>query len=81
MTQTFADIIDLFGYAKLADALGRPEGTVSSWKTRNSIPPEVWSAVVAEAKRRGIKGVSLDLLARMRAERPTAEASSEGAAS
>ena len=74
MTQTFSSIIDLFGYAELAKAIGRPEGTVSSWKSRNSIPPEAWSSVVAEARRRRIKGVSLDLLADLSARRSAGDA-------
>ena len=69
MLQTFADIIEKFGYAKLAEALGRPEGTVSSWKTRDSIPPDVWSSLVDAAARHGVEGISLDVLAALAEKR------------
>lgn len=66
--QTFADIIVAFGgYAKVAEALSIPAGTVSSWKSRNVFPSEHWEKLVATASERGIDGVSLEALARIAA--------------
>ncbi|WP_210482708.1 helix-turn-helix domain-containing protein [Microvirga antarctica] len=73
--ETFAAIIDAFGYAELASLLGKPEGTVSSWKTRNFIPSEVWISVVNEASRRELEGVTFELLARLETERHSAKRS------
>ncbi|XKH38228.1 hypothetical protein ACIU1J_27545 [Azospirillum doebereinerae] len=41
-----------------------------SWKQRNSIPPGHWLALVKLARARGIKGVTLEVLALI-AERAT----------
>ena len=76
--QTFSDIIEKFGYAKLAGALGRPEGTVSSWKTRDSIPPDAWSALVEAAAHHGVVGVSLDVLAKLAENRARQSQSAPG---
>jgi len=71
MMQTFADIIVAFGgYARVAEALGVPAGTVSSWKSRDGIPPQHWAKLVASASDRGIADVTLELLASI-AARPT----------
>lgn len=76
--KSFSAIIDAFGYARLAAHLGRPDGTVSSWKTRNFIPPEFWPAIVARADELHIAGVTYEGLARLAAER--AALATEGAA-
>lgn len=77
MMQTFADIIVAFGgYAKVAEALGVPAGTVSSWKSRNGIPPQYWAKLVAEASSRAIQGVTLEMLAAI-AARPSAPSLAE----
>lgn len=69
--QTFSQIIDaLGGYAKAADAIGVPAGTVSAWKTRDSIPPAYWHRLVNAATAQGISGVSLETLARMSETKP-----------
>lgn len=62
--QTFASIIDAFGgYAKFARAIGVDKlGTVSAWKTRDSIPSSYWRRVVAAAEKEGVAGVSLEAL-------------------
>lgn len=67
--QSFRDIIDGFGYAKLACTLGKSSGTVSSWRSRNLIPSPFWSAVNAAAAAHGVEGISLDLMASLDAKR------------
>ena len=67
---TFAEVIEaLGGSTALAEALGRPEGTVSAWKSRDSIPPDMWAAIVEEARSQKNKAVSLTLLASIRASK------------
>ena len=66
---TFADIIALWGKAtQLARDIGETGLNVRAWRNRNSIPPEKWVDVVAAAKRRGFKGVTVELMARLRAQ-------------
>lgn len=72
--QNFSDVIDRFGYAGMAALLGKPPGTVSSWKTRNLIPPEFWDALVRAAPARGIHGLTHQMLSRFAAERADAPA-------
>lgn len=52
------EIVDIFGYASLAKALGCPAGTVSAWKTRNAIPHAYWRAIEAEARRRRLRQIT-----------------------
>ena len=68
---SFSDVIDAFGYVHLAHILGKPIGTVSSWRSRDYIPSEFWLTIVREAHGR-IHGVTLELLARLSAERARA---------
>lgn len=61
---SFTEIIDaLGGSAAFGAVIGAPVGTASAMKTRDVIPPAHWSAVVREAARAGIGGISHDLLA------------------
>jgi hypothetical protein len=53
----------LGGVTAASIALRLPLGTVSAWKTRNSIPIDYWDRIIAVAKRRGNGEVSLDALA------------------
>lgn len=69
--QTFADIITAFGgYAKVAEILDCPAGTVSSWKSRNGIPPQHWVKLVTAASERGITGITFAVLAEIAARQP-----------
>jgi hypothetical protein len=70
--QNFSDVIDRFGYAGMAALLAKPPGTVSSWKTRNLIPPEFWDALVQAAPASNVHGLTHQLLARFAAERRVA---------
>jgi hypothetical protein len=64
--ETFADIVDrLGGYAVVAAEMKMRPTTVQSWRARNSIPPSDWLAVVELAKRLGVPGVTLDVLAKI----------------
>jgi hypothetical protein len=57
--RTVSEIIEsLGGTSAAATALTLPETTVSSWKSRGSIPPAYWSPLIAAARKRG---ASLDL--------------------
>jgi UDP-N-acetyl-D-galactosamine dehydrogenase len=47
--------------------LGLRGGLAAVWKHRDSIPARSWAGVIEAAKRRGISGVSYDLLARLAA--------------
>lgn len=59
---TARQIVDAFGYASLAGALGLPGGTVSAWKSRGAIPQPYWRAIVAEAKKRRLAEVTYSAL-------------------
>lgn len=67
--QNFSDVIDRFGYAEVAALLGKPVGTVSSWRTRNLIPPEFWDALVRAAPDTKAAGLTHELLSRFARER------------
>lgn len=64
--QTFAQVIDKWpdpSPVTLGEDIGVPAGTVRQWRNRNSLPDRVWKATVTAARKRGIAGVSLELLA------------------
>lgn len=67
--QNFSDVIDRFGYVKVATLLGKSAGTVSSWKTRNLIPPEFWDDLVRAAPGSDVEGLTHQILSRFAAER------------
>lgn len=58
-----AELIEKLGTpTEVAALVGRPIGTVASWKHRNAIPSEAWPAFIAAASSKRIKGVTADLL-------------------
>jgi len=66
--ETISDILGLWpSRSELAADLAEKYVTVSAWGARNSIPADRWMEMVASAKRRGIKGVTFDVLARLHA--------------
>lgn len=72
--QTFAEIIAAWGDdALFAADVGVSRSLVACWKHRNSIPLTSWTATIAAAERRGISGVTLDLLHRLASQRRGAE--------
>jgi hypothetical protein len=46
----------------LSQDVGVPYQTVHSWRRRNSIPAIYWDDVAKTAKKRGIPGITTDLL-------------------
>lgn len=70
MYPTFSALIDaLGGSAALADIIEKPLGTASAMKTRDTIPPIYWGAIVRHAKTVGLDGVSYEGLSRLYASR------------
>ena len=61
----------LGGVTAVAAMLGAPLGTISAWKTRDSIPSEYWDALVAAAQKRGLVEITFELLAKLSARRRT----------
>lgn len=66
---SFTEVIAAFGHRRFADAVGVEESHARAMKSRNSIPSTRWVATVEAAERLGIHGVTLDLLARLDAEK------------
>ena len=72
--QTFAELIDLWSKPTpeepahpLAVDLGVKSSLIAVWKHRNSIPSEHWAGVIASAAKRGVAGVTLEVMARLAA--------------
>lgn len=77
----FAAIIDAFGgYARFAQVVGIEKlGTVSAWKTRNSIPAAYWRRIATAAHNNGIAGATIEDLAAAAANRKVLKSFSGGA--
>lgn len=58
----------LGGVGTVATLLDAPLGTVSAWKTRNSIPAEYWPSLIKVAGKLGIEGVTADALMKIAAD-------------
>lgn len=57
------DLINLWpSLSAFAEDIAIQYGTAKAMRRRNSIPPTHWPAMVAKAKARKIKGVSLEAL-------------------
>lgn len=79
--QTFTDIINAWEKpGLLAEDIGEEVGTVRQWRNRDTFPDRVWKAAVAAAARRGIEGVTLELLASIAARAHRAVATTSAAA-
>lgn len=66
MICTHSDIIGLWpSNDDLALDIDEKPGTVRKWRQRNSIPADKWLSVVRAARRRGLAGVTLELLAKI----------------
>lgn len=59
-----ASVIDAFEGA-FGESIGIPDSHARAMRTRDSIPCRYWSAVVAEAEKRGIQGITFEVLARI----------------
>lgn len=65
---SFSAVIEAF-QGRFAEAIGVGESHARTMKARDSIPSTRWMATVSAAQRMGIEGVTLDLLARLDAEK------------
>ncbi len=73
---TFADIIDRWprpAPVTLAADIAEQPATVRQWRNRSVLPDRKWKATVEAAQRRGIEGVTLEVLAEI-AERQARDA-------
>lgn len=66
---SFSEIVDRFGIAALAALLKTDESHVRVMKTRDSIPPEYWGALIEAAPERGIDGLTYPLFRELRSAR------------
>ena len=67
---SFSEVIAAFGkHSTFAEAIGVEESHARAMKSRDSIPSTRWIATVNAAKKLGVKGVTLDLLARIDADK------------
>jgi hypothetical protein len=80
---TYTEIIDRWpSLTTYAADIGVRYGTAQVMRYRGSIPAKYWKRVVSAAAKRGIEGVTLDLLASIEAEpRPRRSDSNQGARS
>jgi hypothetical protein len=61
---SFVEIIDAFGgAAPFGEAIGIPDSHARAMKARKSIPDGYWMLIVDAAKKRNIKGVTLESFA------------------
>lgn len=63
---SFSDIIDAFD-GHFAAAIGIEDSHARTMRARNSIPATRWGATIDAAQRLKIRGVTLELLARLEA--------------
>lgn len=74
MPDSFVSIINLWPTLQdFADDIGVPYVNANLMRQRDSIAADHWAAMVDAARRRGIKGVSTDRLARLKAEKAAAK--------
>lgn len=65
---SFTQVIDAFK-GRFAEAVGVEESHARTMKARDSIPSTRWAATVSGAERFSVEGVTLELLARLEAEK------------
>jgi hypothetical protein len=65
---SFSEVIAAFN-GRFAEAIGVEESHARTMKARDSIPSTRWMATVTAARRLGVKNVTLDLLARLDAQK------------
>jgi hypothetical protein len=58
----------LGGSTAVAAALDLPFTTVASWKARSSIPVPYWKPLAEAARQRGVRGLTVDVLAELAAK-------------
>lgn len=68
--KSFRDIITAFGGpVPFSEALAIPDTHARTMQVRDSIPPERWPELMRAASERGVKGITLEKLAELRAAR------------
>lgn len=73
---SIAELISRLGEPKdLAEETGRPAGTIASWKHRNMLPIDAWPEFIALSTRKGVPGVSAELLLELNLADPMAPVS------
>jgi hypothetical protein len=78
--KTISDILEAWPNREaFAADLGAKYATVSSWVLRKSIPADRWVEIVEHAARRGIPGVTFDVLARLHARPAPSQPDQEAA--
>jgi hypothetical protein len=66
--RSFSDVISAWpGRGALAADCGTTYGVVKQWERRNSVPAEYWLRLIQGAEARGIRGLTLRLLAEIAA--------------
>lgn len=71
--KTFREIIDAWiSQDALAKDLKIPLGHVCVMRHRDSIPSDYWMGLVKAAKRRGVKGITIEVLHKIKAARKVA---------
>ena len=67
--ENFTDLIDAFGgTTEFAEMMGKPVGTIGSWKSRKGIPEKHFPEIIRHARQRKIRGVTFESLYAMRRE-------------
>jgi len=70
LMDTFTDIIAEWETLEAFRAsVGVPYQRARKWRDRDSIPPAYWPKVVSACRKKGLKGVTSDVLSRMYADR------------
>ena len=71
--RSFADVIFAFGPAKgesnLTKVLKKPDSHIRTLIARDSIPPEYWPRLIEAAPQYGVRGLTYELLAKLRTRR------------
>lgn len=69
--ETFDDLVRAFGGpAPMAEELGIVRTAIPNWRRRGHVPPRQWGPIIDAAARKGIDGISYDLLRTLPAHTP-----------
>ncbi|MCM0018410.1 MAG: hypothetical protein NBV67_00285 [Tagaea sp.] len=77
MTDSYRAVLQSFpapSYPTVAAGLGVRESRVAQWASRDFVPSEYWLGLVALARTHGVRGVTLERLARFAAAKRGAPA-------
>ncbi|KKM04793.1 hypothetical protein LCGC14_1760610 [marine sediment metagenome] len=77
--ESFHEVIDAWeAMAELATDLQIATSHVRTMRSRDSIPARFWAPLAAAAQRRGIKGVTIESLAKIKTAQAEVETEPEG---